>query len=183
MLAGFGAFAGGLYATAVGISGPPPGKKSNGGEWLLPSSSRIYLGAVRDLIMMELEQQDKAGPQLACMGRSPTQPLQFNTPLWDKIPNCQAHIPMLGKDQYREAGREAPDSAGPLSRPVAEVIPDPSPEGTAGYPSRGPRSGEAFFPVMSSEELAPLLVPLHHGADQIKATFEEFGVIPAGCLE
>jgi hypothetical protein len=38
------------------------------------------------------------------------------------------------------------------------------------------------FPIINSschftwQELAPLLVPLHHGAEKIKATFQDFGV-------
>lgn len=95
-------------------------------------------------------------------------PLAVETPAPPSRSRAEQLMQRLWKGELEG---ETPD--GSLSRPV---IPHPS-QGTAkGYSSRGPRSGEAFFPVMSSEELAPLLVPLHHGAEKIKATFQDFGV-------
>lgn len=95
-------------------------------------------------------------------------PLAVETPAPPSRSRAEQLMQRLWKGEL-----EGETSDGSLSRPV---IPHPS-QGTAkGYSSRGPRSGEAFFPVMSSEELAPLLVPLHHGAEKIKATFQDFGV-------
>lgn len=60
-------------------------------------------------------------------------------------------------------------------RTVQAEKPPLTEKGYPGHGRNGPRRGEAFFPVMSSQELAPLLVSVED-SKKIKAVFEEYGV-------
>ena len=57
--------------------------------WVLPSTDRIYLRSVADLVLHELDQQDKGGPHvdLKFVGRNSDTLLSWNAPLFEPRSN------------------------------------------------------------------------------------------------
>eukprot|EP00913_Durusdinium_trenchii_P024967 g23433.t1 len=86
------------------------------------------------------------------------------------------HTPACSAEQRQRAEERLQQLwAGELKPAPSPASPPPA-SPVRGYPSASkPRRGEAFFPMMSDSEMAPLLVPATE-PERIRSTFREHGV-------